>query len=213
MPPQASDPQRKRNLDPTRQQLGGIYAKALLGATEKVGQSEAVLAELDSFITDVLDKHPQFEQLLGSAIVSAEDKEQILERTIGHQASPLVSNFLKVLARHGRLDFVRAICSVAHDQLNDLRGRVRVDVITASPLNDTLTNQLTDRLRHMLGSEPALTPQIDPDVIGGLILRVGDTVYDASLATQLNRLSGQIINRSVHEIQSRRDRFSYSTGN
>jgi F-type H+-transporting ATPase subunit delta len=65
----------------------------------------------------------------------------------------------------------------------------------------------------MLSREPVLVPRVDPHVIGGVVLRVGDTVYDNSVATQLQRLSGQIISRSVHEIQSRRDRFSYPAGN
>lgn len=203
----------ERDIDPALQQLGGVYAKALLAATEKVGQSEAVLEELDSFVSDVLEKNPKFEDLLVSAIVSAEEKERILGRTVGNQASKLFGNFLKILARNGRLDAVRAVQRAAHDQLNQLRGRVRVDVTSAAPLNDQLTQQLTDRLRGMLGQEPVLTTHLDPEVLGGLIVRVGDTVYDGSIATQLKRLSGQIINRSVHEIQSRRDRFSYSAGN
>lgn len=213
MPEPGSHEQRNRQLNPASQQLGRIYATALLGATEKAGQSEAVLDELHSFVTEVLDPNPKFEQLLASAIVSADNKEQIIDRTVGGQASPLLKNFLMVLARHSRLDAIRAIYRVAQDMLNELRGRVRVDVVTAAPLTEQLQHQITDRLRGMLGAEPVLAAQIDPAVIGGLILRVGDTVYDGSIATQLNRLSGQIINRSVHEIQSRRDSFSYPAGN
>ena len=63
----------------------------------------------------------------------------------------------------------------------------------------------------MLGGEPIIQWVTDPDLIGGAVLRVGDTVYDGSVAGQLEQLRQQILERSVHEIQSRRDRFSNST--
>lgn len=206
-------PQKRANIDPASQQLGAIYAQALLGAAENSGATDAVLAELDSFVVDVLDPHPKFEAVLGSAIISAEEKQQILDRTIGNQASPLLANFLKVLAKHGRLGALRAVHRVAHDLYNQLRGRVRVEVTTAAAVDGALAEQLSGRVRQLLGREPVLDISVDPSLIGGIVLRVGDTVYDGSIATQLNRISGQIISRSVHEIQSRRDRFSYSAGN
>ena len=55
--------------------------------------------------------------------------------------------------------------------------------------------------------------KVDPELIGGAVVRIGDTVYDGSVAGQLERLESQMINRSVHEIQSRRDRFRHSGGN
>jgi F-type H+-transporting ATPase subunit delta len=65
----------------------------------------------------------------------------------------------------------------------------------------------------MLGGEPVLTHEVDPNVIGGLVVRVGDVVFDGSLASNLARLREQLVNRSVHEIQRRRDRFSTAAGN
>ncbi len=213
MSEQVANSESAGKLDPAQQRLGAIYADALLAATEKAGQTEEVLAELDSFVHEILDDHPKFEAILNSGIVSSDEKKQIIERAVGGKVSALLSNFLKVLAAHARLNAIRVIQRVAHDRLNTLRGRVRVDVTTATPLDESLTNQLKERLRGMLKREPVLTSHIDPEVIGGLIVRVGDTVYDGSVATELDRLGGQIVHRSVHEIQSRRDRFSYPAGN
>lgn len=201
------------DLDPGEQKLGAIYARALLGAAEKSGQAADMLAELDSFVHDVLDRKPEFETILGSAMISAEQKEEIIDRTIGSVGSPLLVNVFKVLARHGRLGSIRAIARVAQDIYNELQGKVRVEVVTAAPLDHETSSQVADRLRGMLGREPVLASRTDPALIGGIILRVGDTVYDGSIATQLHRLTGQIVSRSIHEIQSRRDRFSYPAGN
>ena len=65
----------------------------------------------------------------------------------------------------------------------------------------------------MFGGEPVLVPKIKPELIGGIVLRMGDAVYDGSVAARLADIRGRIINRSVHEIQSRRDRFSNPAGN
>jgi F-type H+-transporting ATPase subunit delta len=197
-------------LDVGAAQLGGVYAKALLGAAERSGEAPSVLAELDSLVTDVLDAYPKFETVLGSELIPPDEKVEIVDRTFGGRASPLLLNFLKVLAQHGRLNVLREIRRAAHKLHDELRGQVRVDVITAVPLDHALAHRLTEQLRGMLGAEPHLNRVTDPKLIGGVVLRVGDTIYDGSIATHLDRVRQQMINRSVHEIQSRRDRFSHS---
>jgi F-type H+-transporting ATPase subunit delta len=80
-------------------------------------------------------------------------------------------------------------------------------------LGEDLAARIKQQLRDMLGGEPTLVRVVDPDLIGGVVLRVGDTVFDGSVAMRLARVRGQMINRSVHEIQRRRDRFSHPAGN
>lgn len=195
------------------QQVASVYAKAFLGATEATGQTEPLLAELDSLVVDVLDRLPQLESVLSSGLVSHEDKVALLDRSLGRQASPLLLNFLKVLSAHGRLHVVRAIQRAAHKLYDQMRGLVRVEVRTATPLDTALAGRITTMLRGMLGGEPVLEPAIDPALIGGVVLRIGDTVYDGSVSAQLEQMRAKMINRSVHEIQSRRDRFRSPEGN
>ncbi len=193
--------------------VGDVYAEALLGAAEKAGQAEAVLAELDSLLADVLDPFPKLERILASALVSHEEKVGILDRTLGRRASPLVLNFLKVVSRHGRLDCLRAIHRQARELYDQMRGRVPVRVSTATPLAPGLARRIADNLRKLLDGEPILDQRVDPGLIGGIVVRVGDTVYDASVANQLNTVRQQMIDRTAHEIQTRRDRFRYPAGN
>ena len=197
-------------IDTGEQQVGVMYARSLIGAAEAAGQSEAVLAEFDSFITDVFDKLPYFEALLATGRIPAEEKAAILDRALQGQASTLFLNFLKVTANHGRLDCLRAIRRASHEVYDKLRGRIPVVVRSATPLDAASEQQLIERLRVMLRGEPQLVREVDPELIGGLVIRVGDTVYDGSVARHLEQLRLQMIDRSVHEIQSRRDRFSHS---
>jgi F-type H+-transporting ATPase subunit delta len=209
----ASSSSNSAPIDFGNQQVGVIYAKALLGATESAGSTEAVLAEFDSLIADVLDKLPRFESVLASGLVSHEEKVGLIDRSLGGKASPLLINFLKVLSSHGRLNALRSIHRAARAQFDEMRGRTRVKVITATPLETSLQQRVVSMLRGMLGGEPVLEQVVDPTLIGGIVLRVGDTVYDGSVSAQLEQMRTQMINRSVHEIQSRRDRFGHPAGN
>lgn len=211
MSDKAAKPQAKA-INVAAQRVASVYAKALLGAAETKGQTDAVLAELRS-VSAALAANPKFEDVLSSALVPHEDKVKILERTFGGKVSPLVLDFLKVLSNRGRLDVTRAVVDVYEQLFNELRGKVPVTVLTATPLDAGQSQTLEASLRRILGGEPQIQPDVDPTLIGGVVLRVGDTVYDGSVARQLQQVREQMINRSVHEIQSRRDRFRHSGGN
>jgi F-type H+-transporting ATPase subunit delta len=200
-------------FDVGAQRLAQVYAKALLGAGEGSNSTPALLEELRAFCSEVLDKFPAFDKVLSTGTISVAEKEQIIDRVVRGRATPLFTNFIKVVAAHGRLDIVRVILHAAEELYDVARGRVRVQVTTAVPLGNNETSQVTDRLRVLLGKEPAITRKVDPELIGGIVIRSGDTVFDGSVASQLKELAEQMINRSVHEIQSRRDRFRNSTGN
>ena len=200
-------------IDVGEQRLAQIYAQALVGAGENARATAALLDELHAFCTEVLDKFPAFDKVLSASSIPGTDKEQLIGRVVGGRASNLFVNFLKVLAAHGRLDILRAILRAATAIYNDMQNRVRVDVTTAIPLGEQEARQVTDRLRVLLGKEPLLVQKVDADLIGGILIRSGDTLFDGSVKSQLKQLAGQMINRSVHEIQSRRDRFSYPAGN
>ena len=193
--------------------VGDVYAQAFLGAAEKAGRIEALLEEFDSLLSDVLDRFPELERTLASRLVSHEQTAVILDRVFGGRASPVMLNFLKVVSRHERLDCLRAIHRRTHAQYERMRGLVRVKVATAETIPDALAGRIADQLHDVLGGVPVLEQIVDPELIGGMVVRVGDTVYDGSIATQLENVRQQMIDRSVHEIQSRRDRFSYPAGN
>jgi F-type H+-transporting ATPase subunit delta len=193
--------------------VANIYAAALLGATEAAGASESVLAEFDSLIRDVLDVLPRVDAVLSSPLIDQAAKVQMVDKALAGRASALFLNFLKVVSAHGRLDLLRLIHLAAHDNLDRLRGRVRVLVSTPTPLTGDAEHRIAADVRTFTGQEPVLEKQVHEDLIGGIVLRIGDRVFDGSIATRLRRMREQMIERSVHEIQSRRDRFGFAEGN
>jgi F-type H+-transporting ATPase subunit delta len=199
-------------LDTGKQQLGAIYAKALYMSAQKADRVEEIGQELDSLLSDVLKAFPQLEQLLTSQMIKTEDQLEILQRVLGNQASPLFMNFLRVLTQRERFSCIRAVAEAYHQHDDEVHGRVPVQVTTAVPLEEAATRELETRIQNLLGLQPKLSCGTDPKLIGGIVLRIGDTVYDGSVSSQLKHIRGQMIDRSVHEIQSRRDRFRHTDG-
>lgn len=194
--------------DVNAQKIARVYAEALFNAVEQRGQAAAVLEEYDSFLDDILRADPNLERFFTTGAVGRNQRRLVLENVITGRASELFGNFLFVLNDHERLDLLRPI-RLALRELSDAHARrVRVRVQSAVPLADDQQNNLQQLLRETLKLEPVLETKVDPELIGGLIIRVGDWQYDATVRNQLDALRSEIIARSSHEIQSRRDRFS-----
>jgi F-type H+-transporting ATPase subunit delta len=193
--------------------IADVYAKALLAASERAGQTAAVIDEFDAVLAEVVDRFPKLEAVLDSILVLPEEKVSLLDKMLGGRVSPLLLNFLKVVARHGRLDCLRVIHCQLHAAYDKLRRRIPVKLTTATPVSAEMAAQIVADLRGRLEGEPIIEQQVDSSLIGGAVLRVGDMIYDGSIANQLENLRQKMSDRSVHEIQSRRDRFRHSAGN
>ncbi|MCU0876342.1 MAG: ATP synthase F1 subunit delta [Pirellulaceae bacterium] len=196
------------SLDTGRQRIGTVYAKALLGAAEKAGQADSVVDELGTIVSEALDQSPDLDEVLRTPRIASEEKVGIVERVFGGRVSPLVLNFLKVLAGHERLDCLRAIERAARLQLHQLRNRVEVLVETASPLSAPLRQQVAARLTQLLGREVILSTEVNPDLLGGIVVRVGDTVYDGSLAGKLKSMESVTLERTTNTIRQSLARFA-----
>ncbi len=202
---------RSPAADIGKQQVAAVYAKGLLGASEKAGVTESVLEEFDSLVDDVFEQLPQLEATLSSQRLSVAEKLGVLDRAFGGRMSDNLLTFLKVVAQHGRLDCLRQIRRAARTQLNELRHRVEVYVTTAEPINDDLRSRIADALRNYLGREIDLIADVSPELIGGMVVRVGDTVYDSSVLNKLGQMRSQAIQRAVREMREHADRFSQAT--
>src|SRR4051812_30238499 len=196
--------------DPSRQAVARIYADAFLDAVST--QSESALDELESFVDDALDKVDALRHALFSRVIGRDEKIRLIDRVIAPRASELVTNFLRVLARHERLDLLPAIAAEARLMHEVRSGRRRVQVTSAAPLSSEAFGRIRDRLAASLPFDPILETRVNPSLIGGLLIRVGDTVYDSSLKTRVDQLRERLRQRSLHEIQSGRDRFSSPEG-
>lgn len=198
--------------DPGALAVASMYARAYLTAAEQqqIAQPEE---ELNSLVDDVLSQYPQFAELLVSDSVGRDQKLAIVDRVIAPRASEFFVNFLRVLIRHGRISLLMLIRQVLTRVQEEVAGQRRVRIRTARLLSDSAKEKLTGRLRDQLGFEPILQESVDESLIGGLIIQVGDTIYDSSLRSRLKQLRGRLAEKALNEIQSGRDRFSHPEGN
>ena len=184
--------------DVDAEKVGGVYATALFGALDNDLQKiSEVLGELRDFLKEAFDAFPDFEKTLASRLVSVEDKLGILDRVFKSKASPMFFSFLQTVVKRERMDCLRAIYSEAVKIYDKLAGRVPVTICTATPIDNDVVEAIKEKLREKFSGEPLVSCQVNPEQIGGLVVRVGDTIYDASLATQLEDIRRNIIKKYV----------------
>lgn len=206
-------PPEPRVADVRSQQIARVYAEALLNAAGQSGEEDAVLEELGGLVIDVFRERPEFAQFLPSLAIGRDRKAAVIRETFAGKASDRFVNFLLVLNHHDRLELLRPIYFEGLTLREQRKGQMRVRVKSAVPLADAQRDRLTGQLRDVFGRDPILELVVDPDVLGGLEVRVGDWLYDASVRTQYIIIRNQLFENASHEIQSRRDHFGNWEGN
>lgn len=194
--------------DVSARRIARVYAQALLDAADKAGTTDEVLNEFQALILEVFGAEPRLETLFSSAAVGRIARQAALEKVFQDRASPLFYSFLQVLNDHERLDLLRPILAVALEVNDQRHRRLRVHVATAVPMPQDQAQRLEEGLRNHFGLEPVMFLSVDPTLLGGLRVRIGDMLYDATVKARIDNLRQQILARSSHEIQSGRDRFS-----
>jgi F-type H+-transporting ATPase subunit delta len=193
--------------DVSARRLARIYGMALLNAAEKQNAVAEVMDELSHLVLDVARRDPYVQAFFTSGVIGKDRREAAIKAAFEGRSHPLVMDFLLVLNNHDRLVLFRTTVDEMQ-KLNDLRRRrFRVQVRSVVPLASDQEQRLLGDLRKVFRLEPVLEQKIDPDLLGGMIVRVGDLVLDGSVRTQLINLRKQLREMSSHEIQSRRDRF------
>ena len=176
-------------LDTGAEQLGKTYARALIGAAKNAGVADQVIEQLGQLVDDYLAKSPELRAALASPRIDETDKVRIIDRIFADEFDPILIKFLKVMAGRDRLGYVAAVRSAAETIHDEMMGRLVASVRTAVPLDDALRAQITDQLGSMMDKQVRLRESVDPDLIGGMIIRIGDRVFDSSVANQLDKMA------------------------
>jgi F-type H+-transporting ATPase subunit delta len=214
--PPSDNPLRKLYptvLDPVQAPLARVYAEALYEAADKQGMAAEIVEEYQSFLKDVLGRFPKLERLLLAAAISPRRKDELIRRLFESTASRLLLNFLRLLNRRARLDLLRAVGEELIAVHERKRKLVRVDVEMAVEPDPALRQELEGVLGRVVDGTPKVRIVVEPAIVGGVVLRIGDRLYDASVRLQLQRLRRRLQERSRYEIQSRRDQLYLGEGN
>jgi len=172
-----------------RASLAGRYASALFDLARDQRQIESVATSLDALAQALLDSK-DFNELVTSPLVSREEAGKAfgaLAPDLG--LDPITANFLGVLARNGRKNELRNVIRAYRRLAAEHRGETTAEVITARPLNDDQLTALRQQLRARAGRDVAIEAEVDPTILGGIVVKLGSQQVDASIRTKLNRLA------------------------
>jgi F-type H+-transporting ATPase subunit delta len=172
-----------------RASLAGRYASALFDLALEQRQIDSVGKSLDTLRQALLDSK-DFAELIASPLVSRDAALKAFA-TLAPELSldPITTNFLGVLARNGRKNELRAVIRNYRRIAADHRGEATAEVVTARPLNDDQLTALKNQLRSRAGREVNVDATVSPDILGGIVVKLGSQMIDASIRTKLNRLA------------------------
>lgn len=170
------------------------YARALLDVTlAEKGNPEQVEQEFAAF-ANLLAGHAELQSALTNPAVPVAGKVAVTTELLARlKPSPVLGKLLLMLAQRDRLVLVPDLLAVYRERLMDHQQVVRAEVTTAAPLADGRAEQLQKSLATLTGRRVTMTTTVDPALIGGLVARIGSTVYDGSVATQLATMKQRLL--------------------
>lgn len=164
------------------------YAQALMSVAQQQNLTEVFGEEMRSLLT-LLDESPDFAAMLASPVVSDDNKKAILRSVLGDQANGSFVNFLMLVVDKRRIIFLAAIARQYLTILRQFTNTVLAEVTSALKLTDAQKDQVTAKVKQLTGAQGVeLETKVDPEILGGIVIKVGSQVFDSSLRGQLRRV-------------------------
>ena len=165
------------------------YARALLDvATKEAVDLETIARELDEFNAFLKEQAALQRLMLNPAVPAPRKRSTMEEITKLSGFTPVVSKLLILLAERDRLALLSDLSAIYHDLLAQRQNVVRAEVMSAEPLSPDRVDAIEKTLAAVTGRRVSMKTSVDKDIIGGIVARVGGTIYDASIATQLKKI-------------------------
>ena len=169
------------------EQERGAGAAGVRKALQQIEQQLAAFAEL-------FRQHPTLEKVLINPAVPVPRKRAVVTALTDHvQTSPIVSKLLVVLAERDRLVLVPDLLALYRERLLDYQNVVRAEVTTAAPLGTDRAKAIEASLARVTGRTVSLATEVDPTIIGGVVARIGSTIYDGSVTRQLQKMKERLV--------------------
>lgn len=164
------------------------YAQALFELAVANGITENLLKELEA-IADVLNEYNDLKKLVAHPAIDKENKKEIFDRIFGEKISVNTLNFIRLLIDKNRETLIAEISSAFADLVNKLNSRVVAQVVTAVELNKSSLDLLIQKLEAYLDKKVDVDASVDPQLIGGVLVKVGDRIIDGTLKTRFENMA------------------------
>jgi F-type H+-transporting ATPase subunit delta len=171
--------------------LSGVaarYASALFEVAQEAGSIDAVAGDLERFDA-LVQGSPDLARLIRNPIFTAEEQERAIGAILSRlNVGPLTGNFIRLVASKRRLFALPDMIRAYRRLVSDAKGIVQAQVVVAERPSDAVMNDITAALREVAKAEVAVDVKVDPSLIGGLIVKIGSRMVDASVRTKLNSI-------------------------
>ncbi len=174
-----------------------VYASALFDAAASDEERQELLAQLRE-LDSLLGNMPDYMRLMATPAVSKEEKRGLLEGAFAGQVHPKLLNLLKVLVNNGRFPYYSSIAEQYGQLLDEHQGILAVTAVTAMPLSEETAHRLEEKLRTETGRDVRLTVEVDPSVLGGVLLRYGGREIDGTVRARLDGMRQRILSSAIH---------------
>jgi len=173
--------------------LGRRYAKALLDLAREQGELDAVLRDVGA-LSDAWKTSTDLREIVRNPVIPRPALKAAIDAVMKKLGcSTLVRNTVNLLADKGRLGHLEEVLHALEELAEAETGRVRVEVVSAKPLSDAYYDRLTEKLKRVTDRKVVLVKKQDPSLIGGVVTRVGDQVFDGSLSNRLSELKETLL--------------------
>jgi F-type H+-transporting ATPase subunit delta len=176
----------------------GRYARALAEVAFEENNEDRVVEDLRMF-SAIFSKHSELYEVFDSPAIPRDEKEKLLDALLAeHPVTPAASNFLRVLLERNRIHWIRSILDLVIELVNKRRGIVSARIVTAAPLDRDGIGRIEKRLGNITGKTVvAAAVETDENLLGGMVVSVGNTVYDGSVRTRLEEMKRRLAEGQV----------------
>lgn len=196
------------NTDQTT--IAEVYARSLLELAIGRGESDTIDREFAEFAA-LLQADPDFKAFVTARVIDPDQRRKSLDVMFQGRMSELLLNALHVLNNKDRLEIVGEVQRLYHELTLEQQAIVEVHVSAAEPLSDVMRTRLQQLMESRTGSTVRLVERVDPQVLGGLIVRVGDEQIDMSVARQLRRFQERLLEHAQQHIHAGTELFEGAT--
>jgi F-type H+-transporting ATPase subunit delta len=168
------------------------YAEALFELAEREGEL-VQYGEGIEMVARLLDENRDFRAFLETPRVPAAQKKRVLKSALAGSVQPFLLNFLLLTVDKRRQRLLRGIAGAYHELVDERLNRVRVEVTVARPQEDAVLARLAESLSELLGKTAIPRVRVKPEILGGVIVKAGDMIYDGSVRRRLDRMRRQLL--------------------
>lgn len=172
-------------------QIARKYSQALFSLASEQDKIVPFRDQINE-VWNVINNHEDLHDAFFHPRILPADKKKIITRIFGEEMPDTILNFLYLLIDKRREYYLGAIINKFKEMVNEAENIIEVEVISAIPLSDKLKKKLQEKLAGLIDCEIIFTHREEPEIIGGLILKIGDYIIDGSIKNRINALNDKI---------------------